>query len=159
MSAPDALRAHVIELLQGGHAHPTFDAAVSGFPVEQAGQNPNDLPHSAWQLLEHMRIAQWDILEFSRNQKHISPNWPEGYWPERDAPQAKQDWSQSVRSFRADLKAMVELIADPANDLLAPFSHGKGQTLLREALLVADHNSYHIGQLVMLRRLLGAWKA
>ncbi len=106
-----------------------------------------------------MRISQWDILEFSRNPRHISPKWPEGYWPDRDTPQAKQDWAQSVRSFRADLKAMVELIADPANDLLAPFSHGKGQTLLREALLVADHNSYHLGQFVMLRRLLGAWKA
>jgi hypothetical protein len=159
MSAPDALRAHVIELLQGGHAHAAFDAALSGFPVEQAGQKPDDAPHAAWQLLEHMRIAQEDILEFSRNPKHISPKWPEGYWPERDAPQAKQDWSQSVRSFRADLKAMVELVGDPANDLLAPFPHGKGQTLLREALLVADHNSYHLGQFVMLRRLLGAWKA
>ena len=159
MSEPDALRAHVIELLQGGHAHASFDAAVSGFPVDQAGGKPGDAPHSGWQLLEHLRIAQWDILEFCRNPKHISPQWPEGYWPERDAPQAKQDWAQSARSFRADLKAMTELIADPANDLLAPLPYGKGQTLLREALLLADHNSYHLGQLVMLRRLLGAWKA
>jgi hypothetical protein len=159
MAELDALRTHVIELLQGGHAHAAFDAAVSGFPVDQAGEKPAGMAHSAWQLLEHMRIGQWDILEFTRNPKHISPQWPEGYWPERDAPQAKQDWTQSVRSFRSDLKAMVELIADPASDLLAPFPHGKGQTLLREALLVADHNSYHLGQLVMLRRLLGAWKA
>jgi len=145
-------------LLKGGHAHADFDAAVAGFPVEKAGERPEGVPHTAWQLLEHMRIAQWDILEFSRNSKHVSPEWPQGYWPATDSPTVKADWSHSIRAFRADLKAMMDLVTDPANDLLARIPHGQGQTLLREALLVADHNSYHLGQLVTLRRLLGAWK-
>jgi hypothetical protein len=158
MAKPDALRKHVIELLKGGHAHADFESAVAGFPAARAGDKPPGAPHSAWQLLEHLRIAQWDILEFSRNPKHVSPKWPEGYWPESASPATKAAWSKSVRSFRSDLKAMMDLIEDPANDLTAPFPHGDGQTLLREALLVADHNAYHIGQLVLLRNLLGVWK-
>jgi hypothetical protein len=152
------LRKHLIELLKGGHAHADFDSAVAGFPVDRAGEKPPGAPHSGWQLLEHLRIAQWDILEFSRDHKHVSPKWPEGYWPESGSPVTKAAWNKSVRSFRADLKAMMDLIEDPASDLTKPFSHGDGQTLLREVLLVADHNSYHIGQLVLLRQLLGAWK-
>jgi hypothetical protein len=152
------LRKHVLELLKGKSAHADFDAAVSKFPLKLAGEKPAGAPYSAWQLLEHMRIAQWDILEFSRNPQHISPPWPEGYWPQTESPPGMAAWSKSVRAFRADLKAMMDLVADPASDLLARIPHGEGQTLLREALLVADHNSYHLGQLVMLRRLLGAWK-
>jgi hypothetical protein len=152
------LRKHVLELLKGKSAHADFDAAVSKFPLNLAGEKPAGAPYSAWQLLEHMRIAQWDILEFSRNPQHISPPWPEGYWPQTESPPGMAAWSKSVRAFRADLKAMMDLVADPASDLLARIPHGEGQTLLREALLVADHNSYHLGQLVMLRRLLGAWK-
>ena len=159
MPKPDALRKHLLELLKGGSAHADFDSAVAKFPVARAGEKPPSAPHSAWQLLEHLRIAQRDILEFSRNPKHVSPKWPEGYWPESAAPSTKADWTASVRSFRSDLKAMSDLIADPANDLTAPLPHGDGQTLLREALLVADHNSYHIGQLVFVRQLLGAWKS
>jgi uncharacterized damage-inducible protein DinB len=120
-------------------------------------EKPSGAPYSAWQLLEHMRIAQRDILEFSRNPKHVSPEWPEGYWPTKEAPPTKAAWSNSVRAFRSDLRAMQKLVANPASDLFARIPHGDGQTLLREALLVADHNSYHLGQLVMLRRLLGAW--
>ena len=158
MARSDALRKHVLELLKGKSAHVDFDAAVSKFPMKRVGEKPEGLPYSAWQLLEHMRIAQWDILEFSRNPKHVSPPWPEGYWPRSESPSKKESWDKSVRGFRADLKAMMKLVADPASDLLAPIPHGEGQTLLREALLVADHNSYHLGELVMLRRLLGAWK-
>jgi hypothetical protein len=158
VAKPDALRKHALEALKGKSAHVDFDAAVARFPVKRAGEKPEDAPYSAWQLLEHMRIAQWDILEFSRNPKHVSPAWPEGYWPGAESPPGKAAWGESVRAFRADLKAMMDLVADPRRDLLAPFPHGQGQTLLREALLVADHNSYHLGQLVMLRRLLGAWK-
>jgi hypothetical protein len=150
---PDALRKHVLELLKGGHAHADFDAAVAKFPLKRAGEKVAGVPYTAWQLLEHMRIAQWDILEFSRNRKHVSPPWPEGYWPAAESP-PKNAWSKSVRAFRADLKAMMALVADPAIDLLARIPHGEGQTLLREALLVADHNSYHVGQLMMFRRLL-----
>ena len=106
-----------------------------------------------------MRIAQSDILEFSRNPKHVSPEFPAGYWPETDAPPDDKAWEKSVRQFRADLKAMQDLVEDPATDLFAPIPHGDGQTILREALLVADHNSYHLGQLVTVRRLLGAWES
>ena len=158
MRRTDALRKHVLELLTGKNAHADFDAAVAKFPLKRAGEKPDGAPYSAWQLLEHMRIAQWDILEFGRNPKHVSPVWPEGYWPRTEAPPKDTAWSQSVRAFRADLKAMKDLVADPTSDLLTPISHGQGQTWLREALLVADHNSYHVGQLVMLRRLLGEWK-
>jgi hypothetical protein len=155
----DVLRKQLVELLKGGEAHADFDAVLSKFPVELAGEKPDGVPHSAWQLLEHMRIAQVDILEFSRNPKYVSPKWPDDYWPRTEAPTVKSDWDKSARAFRSDLKVMCELIADPANDLMAPIPHGQGQTLLREALLVADHNSYHLGQLVMLRKMLGAWKA
>lgn len=153
----DPLRKHLIELLEGRNAHLDFDAAIAGFPPERAGEKPGDASHSVWQLLEHLRIAQWDILEFSRNAKHVSPEWPAGYWPETEAPPNAAAWRRSIRAFRADRKAMQDLIADPTSDLLARIPHGDGQTLLREALLVADHNSYHLGQLVTVRRLLGAW--
>jgi hypothetical protein len=158
MAPSHAVRTHVLELLKGKSAHVDFEATVAKFPAKRAGEKPAGAPYSAWQLLEHMRIAQRDILEFSRNPKHVSPAWPEGYWPQSDAPPKDSDWSRSVRAFRADLKAMMDLVADPARDLLARIPHAEGQTLLREALLVADHNSYHLGQLLMLRRLLGEWK-
>ncbi len=152
------LRKHLIELLKARGAHADFNAAVARFPVARAGDKPPGVEHTAWQLLEHLRIAQWDILEFSRNARRVSPKWPEGYWPKTGAPPAPTDWAKSVRRFRSDLKAMQDLVADPASDLFASIPHGDGQTLLREALLVADHNAYHIGQLVMLRRQLGIWK-
>jgi hypothetical protein len=155
----DPLRKHLLELLEGKSAHSDFDTALKGFPVKRAGERPDGAPHSAWQLLEHLRIAQWDILEFSRNPKHVSPKWPAGYWPRTEAPPDAAAWRESVRAFRADLRAMRKLVADPATDLFAPIPHGEGQTLLREALLAADHNSYHLGQFVLLRRLLGSWQA
>jgi len=154
----DALRQHLLDLLRGGHAHLDFERAVKDFPSQLRGKKPKDAPYTAWQLLEHLRIAQWDILEFSRNPKHVSPSWPDGYWPKTEAPPSAASWNNSVRSFRADLKAMIRLVANEKSDLFARIPHGEGQTLLREALLVADHNAYHIGQLVLLRRLLGAWK-
>jgi len=155
--ASKALRDQVVELLGSNHAHATFDAAVRDLPAELRGKKARGAPHTAWQLLEHLRLAQWDILEFSRKPKHVSPAWPDGYWPATPAPPDEAAWDKSVRRFRADLKAMQKLVADPANDLFKPLAHGDGQTLLREALLLADHNAYHVGQLVLLRRLLGAW--
>ena len=139
-------------------AHLSFDDAVAGFPTELRGIKPTGAPHTPWQLLEHLRIAQWDILEFTRNQRHVSPPWPEGYWPAADAPPDDGAWDRSVAAFRADLRAMQDLVADPGTDLFTPLPHGEGQTALREALLVADHNAYHLGQLVVVRRLLGAWE-
>jgi DinB family protein len=154
----DALRQHLLDLLRGGNAHATFDAAVANFPAQLRGKKPKGAEHTAWQLLEHLRIGQWDILEFSRHAKHVSPKWPEGYWPKTEAPPSAVAWSNSIRRFRGDLKAIAKLVADKDRDLFAPIPHGDGQTLLREVLLVADHNAYHIGQIVLLRRLLGAWK-
>jgi hypothetical protein len=151
------LREHLLNLLQGGGAHLRFDAAIADLPIELQGAKPPGIPHSPWRLLEHMRIAQWDILEFSRNQRHVSPSFPDGYWPVGDAPSGNNAWERSIKAFRADLQAMCNLVADEATDLLAPIPHGEGQTVLREALLVADHNAYHLGQLVFVRRALGAW--
>lgn len=158
MKQSDALREHVLDLLRGRNAHTDFDAAVEDLPAKLRGVKPKGAPHTAWQLLEHMRLAQWDILEFSRDSKHVSPPWPEGYWPKSEAPPSPAAWNKSIQSFRADWKAMAKLVSDPKSNLFAKIPHGSGQTLLREALLVADHNAYHIGQLVLLRRLLGAWK-
>ena len=152
------LREHVLNLLRGGQAHATLDAAVRSFPAELRARRPRGAQHSAWEVLEHMRIAQWDILEFSRNPRHRSPKFPEGYWPATQAPADDKAWDKSVRAFRRDLKAMCELVADESTDLFARIPHGSGQTILREALLTADHNAYHLGELVLLRRLLGAWE-
>jgi hypothetical protein len=152
-----ALREHVLYLLRGGGAHLEFEQAIAALPPKLRGGKVDNLPHTPWRLLEHMRIAQWDILEFCRNPKYVSPSFPEGYWPSGDAPPDATAWDRSVAAFRADLKAMQELVADPATDLFTPLAHGQGQTILREALLVADHNAYHLGQLVVVRRLLGAW--
>lgn len=157
MKKPDPLREHVLSVLKGRGAHVDLDAAIADFPAKLRGAKPKGVPYSAWELLEHIRIAQWDILEFSRNPKHVSPKWPEGYWPQKQAPPSSAAWNKSVKSVRADLQAIEDLVADKKSDLFASFPHGTGQTLLREALLVADHNAYHIGQLVLLRRLLGAW--
>jgi hypothetical protein len=152
-----ALREHVLYLLRGGGAHLDFEKAVDGLPDHLRGVKPSGVPFTAWRLLEHLRFAQRDILEFSKNPKYVSPDWPAGYWPEGDAPTDGAAWDQSVKSFRADLQAVEKLVADPSTDLYARIPHGTGQTILREALLVADHNAYHLGQIVLLRRLLRAW--
>ena len=152
-----SLRDHLLYLLRGGGAHLDFEAAIARLPAGLRGAKVAGVPHTPWRLLEHLRIAQWDILEFCRNPGHVSPEFPQGYWPAGDAPPEEQAWDRSVATFRADLRAMQDLAADPATDLFAPIPHGQGQTILREALLVADHNAYHFGQLVVVRRLLGAW--
>jgi hypothetical protein len=152
-----SLREHVLYLLKGGGAHTKFDDVVADIPAKLRGQKPPNMPHSAWMLLEHMRIAQWDILDFSRNPKYEALPWPEGYWPKTEASPSAAAWNKSTQDFRKDLKAMQDLVANPKTDLYAKLPWGDGQTVLREALLVADHNAYHLGQLVYLRRLLGAW--
>jgi DinB superfamily len=152
------LREHVLYLLNGSGAHARFDDVVKNLPEELRGVRPDGLPHSAWMLLEHLRLAQWDILEFSRNSKHKSPEWPKGYWPKTDSPESAAAWNKSIQRFRKDLKSMQDLVANPKTDLYARIPWGDGQSILREALLLADHNAYHLGQLVDVRRLLGAWK-
>ena len=152
------LRDHVLYLLRDGGAHLNFDKAVAGLPAKLRGAKPAGMPHTPWRLIEHIRLAQWDILEFSRNAKHVSPEFPEGYWPQGNAPPNSKAWDASIKAFRRDLKAMEDLVDDPKTDLFARIPHGAGQTILREALLVADHNAYHLGQLVAVRRMLGAWE-
>jgi hypothetical protein len=154
MDRDQSLREHLLYLLGGGGAHIDFESAVADFPAGKAQQRIERLPYTAWQVLEHMRIAQWDILEFSRSAAHVSPKWPEGYWPQTEASADAGAWVASVERFRSDLEAMKALVADPATDLFAPIPHGDGQTILREALLVADHNAYHLGVLVTMKRIL-----
>lgn len=158
MDQDSSLRHHLLDLLTGHNAHTDFNAAIKDIPPQLLCKRPQGAEHSLWEVLEHMRIAQWDILEFSRDARHQSPEWPEGYWPATPAPPDDQAWDKSVRAFRKDLKAMCALVAAESTDLYARIPHGDGQTILREALLVADHNSYHLGEMVLLRRLLGAWK-
>jgi hypothetical protein len=158
MDPIQSLRKELDRLLAGKGAHADFGAAVADFPPKLHGVKPEGAPHSAWELLEHLRIAQWDMLEFSRDAKHVSPDWPAGYWPKSPVPDNAAAWDQSVKSFERDLAAMRKLVADPGSDLFTPFAHGEGQNLLREAMQVADHNAYHVGELIFLRRLLGAWK-
>jgi hypothetical protein len=154
-----ALREQLVALLKGGGAHVQFMDAAEGFPAAKRGTFVQGLPHTAWQLLEHMRIAQWDILEFSRNPKHVSPEFPEGYWPKAPAPLTEDEWNDSLAAFRRDLREMIRLVEHPRTNLYAKLAHGDGQNILREALVLADHNSYHLGQLVYLRRALGSWPA
>ena len=149
------LQQHVLNLLSGKGAHLDFEEAIRGVAPELRGKKIKGAPHTIWQLLEHMRIAQWDILEFSRNAKHVSPKWPEGYWPDSAAPPSDAAWKKSVAAFRGDLEAMKQLVAEAdERQIYARIPHGDGQTLFREALLVGDHNAYHLGQLVFLRKML-----
>jgi hypothetical protein len=153
-----SLRTHLLELLKGGSAHAKFDDVIKGLPAKLRGVKPAQYPHTAWMLLEHIRLAQWDILEFSRNPKHVSPQWPVGYWPKTEAPPNAAAWNRSVQQFRRDVKALQALVANRKTDLFARIPWGDGQTVLRETLLVADHNAYHLGQLLDVRRTLGAWR-
>lgn len=157
MSDDKTLREQLAKIIDWNEAHADFHAAVDDFPAKLRGRVPDGLPHSAWQLLEHIRLALWDILEFSRDARHKSPKWPEGYWPKTKAPASAEAWDKSVKAIDQHLDAMRKLVSDPSRDLFAPLPHGTGQTLLRQALLAADHNAYHLGQLVLVRRALGAW--
>jgi hypothetical protein len=152
------LRDHLLELLRGGHGHATFDKVIEGLPANLRGARAPGLPHTVWQLVEHLRLAQWDILEFSRDKSHVSPDWPAGYWPETAAPPDDEAWEKSVDSFHKDLQATQDLVADPKTDLYAKLPWGDGQTVLREAMLTADHNAYHVAQIVSTRQALGAWE-
>lgn len=154
MNQDQVLREHLLYLLRGGGAHVDFESVVADFPVEKVNKKIESLPYTAWAVLEHMRIAQWDILEFSRNAAHVSPKWPEGYWPSGEASRGATSWNESIERFRSDLKEMEDLVSDPKSDLFAGIPHGDGQTILREALLVADHNAYHLGVLVTMKRIL-----
>jgi hypothetical protein len=152
------LREHLRKLIAGKEAHVDWDSALKDVPEKLRGKTPEGSPHSLWEILEHTRIAQWDILEFSRNAKHVSPDWPSGYWPKTSSPPNAADWDKSVMQLRSDREEMLKLLVDPKTDLSKPIPHGSGQTVLRQALLIADHNSYHLGQFVLTRRLLKSWQ-
>src|ERR1700744_95130 len=152
MPDDSSLREHLVELLKGGNAHADFDKAVAGLPVKLRGERVKNLPYTAWQLLEHMRIAQWDILEFSRDPKHVSPEWPAGYWPKNSAPKDDAAWKNSVKQIKDELKQFISLISNKDVDMYTSFAHGTGQNLLREALLIADHTSYHTSEIIVIRR-------
>lgn len=158
MDHDKALREQLAKTLDWGEAHADFASSVKDLPAELQGRVPEGLPHSAWQLLEHIRIALWDILEFSRGSEHKSPEWPEGYWPKSAAPPDEKAWDKSVEAVEQHMEEMRKLVKNPKHDLFAPLPHGDGQTLLREVLLAADHNAYHLGQLLLVRKALGAWK-
>ena len=153
-----ALRRQLAASLAWGDAHVDWPQALAGLPARLRGVRPPGLPHSPWELLEHVRIAQWDILEFSRDPMHVSPDFPAGYWPKSPAPPSTAAWTRSVKAFLRGRKAFQQFVSNSKSDLLARIPHGSGQTVLREALLAADHNAYHLGQFILVRRLLGAWQ-
>ena len=159
MDASSSLREHLIFLLNGGGAHISFEAAISDVPEYARGMTTPGVPHTLWGLLEHMKICQWDILRYSIDADHVSPEWPQGCWPADNAPPNSEAWDASIDQFRQDLETMKNLITCPETDLFAPIPHGQtGHTILREALLLADHNAYHLGQFLFLRRALGIWQ-
>lgn len=147
----------LISLLEGANAHTTLDAATEDVPLKYQGIVPEGLPYSLWQLVEHIRIAQYDILEFSRNPDYQSPPWPEGYWPSNPKPPDDKAWEESLQKIKADRKEFIELLKKPGVDVFTPFPHGDGQNLAREAMLIADHTAYHTGQIIVIRRLLGIY--
>lgn len=159
MDTDQSLRNHVLYLLRMQGAHMTFDDAVAEFPEHLINTFPPNVPYSPWHLVEHLRICQWDILEYTINPRHKSPPWPEGYWQPKDAKADWTTWTKSIEQFRRDLQAMQDFVADPNTDLITPIPHGYGgHTVLREALLLADHNAYHVGELAILRQVMGAWQ-
>jgi len=157
MDLDTPVREQLRELLEGGNAHMTFDEVVANFPREHMNTKPPNVPYTPWHLLEHIRLAQWDILEFIRNPHYVSPTWPEGFWPAEDAQADEAAWQKTVASLRADLQSLLEFVADPTVNLYAPIPHGDGQSILREILVVSDHNAYHIGEFATLRQVMGTW--
>lgn len=149
----DSIRKHVLYLLRGGGAHQSFDELVAGFPPDLCNRRIEGLPYTPWQVLEHMRLAQWDILQFSRDPDHVSPEFPKGYWPNPEESGTPALWQETIDQFHRDLQQMVALVEDPSTDLYANIPHGDGQTILREALLIVDHNAYHLGALAVMGRI------
>ncbi len=159
MDADRVVREQLLFLLRGGNAHMTFDQAVADFPMERINSLPPNVSYTPWHLLDHIRIAQWDILEFTRDPDHVSPRWPEGYWPPPDEQADEVKWEKTNSDFRADLRALQDMVEDSGTDLYVPLRHATGYTVLREIMLVADHNAYHIGEFAVLRQTMDTWRA
>ncbi|CAN5729225.1 DinB family protein [soil metagenome] len=158
MKQDEQLREQLIKGMQSGRAFTSLDQILAGISLQNAGRQVPELPYTLWQLMEHLRIALWDILEFSRDPDYASPQWPEGYWPDEKAPTDQKALDQSRKAIADGIAEMGQLVKEEANDLFTPFPHGSGQNLVREVMLVAEHNAYHLGQIVLLRRLLGDWE-
>jgi uncharacterized damage-inducible protein DinB len=157
MTSEKTVRELLLEQLEGRNAHVDFDQAVQGLTYKQTGIKVEGLPHTIWELIEHIRIAQADILEFCKNPNYEDIDWPADYWPESFGPDSKEELEASIQAIRNGLDEMRDIVRDQDNDLQTPLEHGDGQTLFREAMLIVDHNAYHIGQIVQIRRLLGSW--
>lgn len=157
MPSEKTVRELLLEQLEGKNAHVDFDQAVQGLTYKQTGIKVERLPHTIWELIEHIRIAQADILEFCKNSDYEELDWPADYWPESHQPESEEELQASIKAIREGLEEMRDMIRNPENDLQTPLDHGDGQTLFREAMLIVDHNAYHIGQIVQIRRLLGSW--
>lgn len=159
MADDTILREQLLQLLDGRNAHQNFEDAVAEFPLQAINARPPNVSYTPWHLIEHLRIAQWDILEFIRDPNHVSPRWPEGYWPAREAETDRQGWARTIASFLSDLQAMKSIVRDPGTDLTAEIAHAPGYTVLREVLVLADHNAYHIGEFAILRQVMDTWPA
>jgi hypothetical protein len=157
MPSDELIRNHLVWLLQGGDAHMTFREVISGFPLDRINELFPNGTYSAWALLEHLRITQWDILDFITNSDYKSLQWPKEYWPAQDKQATPEDWHTTIAKFEKDQKALVRIVEDPKTDLYSPIAHGTGQTILREVLLVGDHNAYHIGEFAIMRQVMGTW--
>jgi hypothetical protein len=157
MTSEQVLREQLIQMLRSKNAHMSLESAVADFPMEAINTRAPNVPYTPWHLLEHIRIAQWDILEFVRDPKHVSPPWPKGYWPDQNVIADPSDWEKTLQSYRSDLDALEELARDPKTDLFTPIPHGDGQNILREILTVSDHNAYHTGEFAILRQVMGTW--
>ena len=157
MDPDGVVREQLLFLLRGGNAHISFDKSVAEFPLEHINSRPPNVPYSPWHLLEHLRIAQWDILEYIRNPEHVSPSWPERYWPPPEEQANEVKWHKTMDDFRADLQALQELVGDTGTDLYAPVPHARGYTIFRGILTLTDHNAYHIGEFAILWQVMGTW--
>jgi hypothetical protein len=157
MSTDQIMREQLLALLRGGQAHMEFDQAVADFPRDYINRKPPNVSYTPWHLLEHLRLAQWDILEFIRNPNHVSPAWPAGYWPAPETLANEAQWQQTIAAFQSDLKALEALAANPETDLFAPLPQGLPYTIFREIMVVANHNSYHIGEFAILRQVMNTW--
>jgi hypothetical protein len=157
MESEEILRKHLVDLLRGGNAHMPFEAAVADFPLQSMNTLPPNVPYSPWRLLEHLRISQWDILDFIRNPQYVWRKWPDDYWPANTARASQAQWNETIAGFQADLKSLDDLVADPVTRLTEEIPHAPGYTILREILVVCDHNAYHIGEFAILRQVMGTW--
>lgn len=157
MEKQDNLRKQLLEYLQGGYAHKTLDEAVRDFPIKHFNSKPENVPYTFWQLLEHIRIAQRDILVFINDTNYKYMDWPKDYWPEPDVKADRQMWDKTIMGYETYLNSIIKLVKNPKTDLLAHIPHGEGQTVLRETLLVIDHSAYHTGEFILMRRIMGIW--